>query len=410
MNELYRKYAEVLLNTCLDVEDGQPLYISYNKEIKYFIDIVIEEAKKRNIEDIYLEEDDVQLKHDLLKEKDIDYLKSTPYWNRSMRNVYTKKDAAFLLIVSEVPGLMEDIDAEKIVAINNYSMNTRKEFDDARSKSELAWCICAVPTLRWGEILFPNSNKPLEELWDKMLDMCLIKEDNPKQAWKNKLDVILKRADILNSYQFKKLVYKSSNATDFSIELPDNHLWQTAYELLGNGKRVLVNFPTEEIFTSPKKDSANGIVYSSKPLNYNGVDIDRFWIEFKDGKAINFGAEKGEKMLKEMINICPNNEYLGEVSLVPYDSPIQNINMIFKETLFDENAACHLALGDSFPECIVNGTKMNRKELARYGLNHSDSHVDFMIGCKDLNIVGIKENGEEVPIFIDGNFSSYFNV
>jgi aminopeptidase len=187
MEELYRKYAEVLLDTCLRLKKHQPLYISYNKEIKYFIDIVLEEAMKYEVDDIYLEENDVDLKHDLLKEKDIEYLKTTPYWNREARNDYTKKKAAFLLIVSEVPGIMEDIDVKKIIAINNYSMTTRKEFDDARSKSELAWCICAVPTLRWAETLYPNEDKPLDKLWDKMLDICLIKNENPKKTWNDYL-------------------------------------------------------------------------------------------------------------------------------------------------------------------------------------------------------------------------------
>ena len=237
--------------------------------------------------------------------------------------------------------------------------------------------------------------------------MCLLNQDY-NSVWNNKFKKMKERAQKLKDYQFKTLRYLSSNGTDFSIDLPEHHLWATGYERLANGKEVLVNFPTEEIFTSPNKDSANGIVYSSKPLSYQNVLIDDFYIEFKDGKVTGFGAEKGEDTLKSMINVCENSNMLGEVALVPNDSPISNTNIVYLETLFDENAACHLALGDSFPECIEDGPNKTKDELLSLGLNKCESHVDFMIGNKDLNIKGITNDNEEIDIFVDGNFSKYF--
>ena len=409
MNEYLDKYAKVLLNNCLKVEKDKPLFISYDKDVEYFIDIVVKEAKLIGINDIYLEGIDSAEKHDLLLNNSVEELKKSPYWNKSKWNEYTNKDAAFLMIATENPGLMDDIDINKIQELNRYSMSTRTIFDDARDKSKLAWCIACAPNERWAREIFPDSLDPVKDTWNAIFKLCLIDQDNPEKLWEEKINILTKRAEILNNYQFKKLIYKSSK-TDFSIELPDNHLWQTGYELLENGKQVIVNFPTEEIFTSPSKLTAEGIVYNTKPLYYNNIEIDNFYIEFKEGRASKWHAYKGEDMLSMMINVTKNSDYLGEVAIVPYDSLISQSNIVFKETLFDENASCHIALGDSFPECIKGGTKMSKESLEKIGLNNSLSHVDFMIGSKDLNIVGITKDDKRIPILIDGNFSDIFKI
>ena len=404
MDELLSKYAKVLLVNCLKIEKEQPLFISYNKEVKYFIDIVQDIAKELSINDIYLDEVDPFLKRDLLmSDKSIDELKSMPYWNRKVWDEYTRKDAAFLMLVSDNPGLMKDVDPTRVTEMNLYSIETRKEFNKARDKSSLSWCIAAVPSKLWSKSVFPESNNPVDELWDKIFDICLIKEKNPGLLWEEKLNIAKERANLLNKYQFTKLRYKSSNGTDFLIGLPNNHIWQTAYEKIKD-KEVLVNFPTEEVFTSPDYRTANGIVYNTKPLSYNDVVIDEFYIKFKDGKVVDYDAKKGKDMLKELINTCDNSDYLGEAALVSYDSPISNSNIIFNETLFDENASCHLALGDSFPECIRGGLELSKEELYELGLNKCQSHTDFMIGSKDMSIIGITKDNEEIIIFKDGNF------
>lgn len=410
MIELQEKYARVLLESCLKVEKNQPLFISYNNEISNFVRIVTKIAYELGIKDIYYDISDPYLKHEALKNLEVEELKKLTFWNKEMWNVYAKKDAAFLMLASETPGLMKDIDSEKITAMTKYSYETRKEFDDLRDKSALAWTIAAVPTKAWAKELFKDSTNPVAELWDKIFDICSIKEETPVSIWDDKINKLQERAQKLNSYQFKTLKYKSSNGTDFSIDLPKNHLWASGREKLTNGKEILVNFPTEEVFTSPNRLTANGIVYSSKPLSYQDVIIDEFSIRFENGRAVEAHAKKGEETLKNMINICENSEYLGEVALVPFDSPISNTNQIFLETLFDENAACHIALGDSFPECVENGPNIDKdKLLEEYHLNKCDSHVDFMIGNKDLNIIGITKDGEEIQIFENGNFSKIFD-
>lgn len=407
MEKLMRKYAEVLLKTCLKVEENQPLFISFNTERLDFVRIVSEEAYKIGVKDIYFDMSDSYLKHEALKYLEIEDLKQLSFWNKEMWNVYARKHAAFLMLASETPGLMKDIDPKKMSELIRYSQETREEFEAYRDKSELAWCIAAVPTKAWADELFDNNEDSVNMLWNKIFEICSIDQEDPVKIWNDKLALLKKRASKLNEKKIKTLIYKD-NKNNFKIDLPVNHNWASGCERLANGKEVLVNFPTEEVFTSPDCRSAEGIVFSSKPLEYQGVILDKFQIEFKDGVATNFKAEKGEETLKEMINICENSNMLGEVALVPYDSPISNTNMVFLETLFDENAACHLALGDSFTECINEvGTK--EELFNKFNMNNSKSHVDFMIGTKDLNIKGITQDNKEIDIFINGNFTEEFN-
>ena len=404
MEELMRKYSNMILNVCLRVKSNQPLFISFNSERLDFVRILAKEAYKIGVKDIYFDVIDSEIKHDMLKNLDIEDLKNSTYFNRYMWNEYAKKGAAFVMLASETPGLMSDIDSEKQSNAFIYSLESRKAFDDLRNKSMVPWCIAAVPTLSWAKKIFPESNSPLEDLWNKIFEICGVYEDNPEQHLESKLKTLGIRKDKLNSLHIKKLIYSNSLGTNFSIELNDKTIWATGRDKLANGEEVLVNYPTEEIFTSPNRMSANGIVYSSKPLSYQDKLINNFWIKFENGKAIDCGAEEGLDTLQSIINSCENSNYLGEVALVPFDSPISNSNTIFYETLFDENAACHLALGDSFTECIENGINMSKEELLNNNMNQCTNHVDFMIGTKDLNIKGITFDNEEIDIFINGNF------
>ena len=200
--------------------------------------------------------------------------------------------------------------------------------------------------------------------------------------------------------------YTNKLGTDLWVELPTNSIWEGACSKMPNKERyLLVNIPTEEIFTSPHYKGTNGIVYSSKPLVYGGNVIDQFYIEFKEGKVINYHAEKGEEILKNIIELDENSKYLGEIALVEYDSPISNSKVLFYTTLYDENASCHLALGDGFPLTIEGGAHLNKEELLKRGINQSDIHVDFMIGTADLQITGIDEKGKEHLVFTNGNFA-----
>lgn len=408
MNELMEKYASVLLESCLRVEKDQPLFISFNIERIDFVRIVAKKAYSIGVKDIYFDMVDPILKHSALENLEEEDLKKTTFWNKETWNTYAKKNAAFLMLASETPGLMKDIDSKKVSAMTKYMLTTRAYFDSMRDKQKLAWTIAAVPTEKWAQEVFKNSKNPLEDLWNQIFEICNIKEKNPVEIWNKKVEVLKRRADKLNEYKFKSLKYESSNGTNFYIELPKEHIWQSAKESINN-KDITVNYPTEEVFTSPDCKSANGILYSSKPLVYQDVIIDEFYISFKDGKVEKFNAKTGNDTLKEMINICKNSDMLGEVALVPYDSPISNSNIVFLETLYDENAACHIALGDSFPECFENGINMTKEELFEKNLNDCKSHIDFMIGTKDLKVTGTTHDNKEIPILIDGNFTEEFS-
>lgn len=408
MEELKRKYADMILNVCLQVENNQPLFISYNSENADFVRLIAQEAYKIGVKDIYFDSIDVDLKHDMLVNLSFDELKDNRFFDRSIWNEYAKKGAAFVMLSSETPGLMQDVDSEILGKAAVHSLETRKEFDDLRDKSMVPWCIACVPTNSWANKLFPNSSNPKDELWNKIFDICGVKEDNPIEKLNNKLEKLVLRKDKLNSYHFKKLIYSNSLGTNFSIELNPTTLWATGREKLATSKEVLVNYPTEEIFTSPNCNTASGIVYSTKPLSYQDNIINNFWIKFDNGVVVDYGAEEGYETLDRLVNLCENSNKLGEVALVEYDSPISNSNIVFYTTLFDENASCHLALGDSFPECLEGGTNMTVEELKANNMNKCKSHVDFMIGSSDLNIKGITFDGREIDIFINGNFSDTF--
>ena len=404
------KYAEVLLKECLSLKKNQPLFVSVNIERYDFARIVSKLAYELGSNDVYIELVDPYERYNSLKYLSVQQLKKSPLWNRTKWNEYAKKDAAFLMLVSEMPGLMKDIPTDKVVVMNDFALKSRRTFNQARDKQSLAWCIAAVPTELWAKKIFPNEKDPVTALWKCIFKTCEINIDNPSEKLENKITTMAKRAKLLNKYHFKKLIYKNKLGTDFEVSLLEKSLWCTACQTLINGTRIVPNFPSEEIFTSPDMNSANGILYASKPLSYQDVIINDFYLKFKNGKVVEAYAKEGNETLQKLVKSCKNMNRLGELALVPYDSPISNLNMIFYETLFDENAACHVALGDSFPECIVDGEKKTKKELFNEGLNSCSNHVDFMIGTKDLQIVGITFDDKEIPIFENGNFSNYFDI
>ena len=308
------------------------------------------------------------------------------------------------MLCSDDIDLMNDIPEEKITLTSRHNRASRPLFREMQRVDEVPWCIALVPTLGYAKKVFPDSLDPIFDMWDAIFKCCLVYEENPIEAWDMKVKRNQSRCDLLNNYQFQFLHYTNSLGTDLIIELPKNHIWSGAGKENKDGLPLIVNMPSEEVFTSPKYDGVNGIVYSARPLVYSGALIDNFSFRFENGKVIEVKAEKGQEILENMIKTDEGASYLGEVALVDYDSPISNTNIIFYETLYDENASCHLALGDSFPSCLLNGENMSKEELRECGLNQSNVHTDFMVGTSDLKIIGITFDGEEKNIFENGNF------
>lgn len=244
----------------------------------------------------------------------------------------------------------------------------------------------------------------IKKLWENIFNIVRIDKEDPIKAWEDHLNNLANKVNFLNDQKLTKLYYKSKD-TDLTIELPKGHIWCGGGEYNKNKTYFVANMPTEEVFTLPLKTGVNGIVKSTKPLNYSGNLINNFTLKFENGKVIDFSAEEGYETLKKLIETDDGSCYLGEVALVPFHSPISDSNIVFYNTLFDENASCHLALGEAYPTCIENGDNMTKEELEKAGANNSLTHVDFMIGSSDLSIIGENSKGEKIEIFKNGDWA-----
>ena len=272
----------------------------------------------------------------------------------------------------------------------------------------VSWLVISVPTKKWAKKVFPDlsEDEAYDKLWKTILDVSRVEEswEATKKNWKDHINTLEEKAVYLNDHQFDKVHYKSSNGTDLWVKLPKDHIWMSAGSKNAKGDLFIPNIPTEEVFTAPQYDGVDGRLVATKPLVYNGVIINNFEFTFKDGKVIDFDAKEGKDTLAKMLDSDQGSKNLGEIALVPYDSPISNSNILFYNTLFDENASCHFALGKAYPTCLVGGAELKESELNSRGINDSLIHEDFMVGSSDLEITGYK-NDEEFPIFKNGNWA-----
>lgn len=405
MNEKFYKYACLLLDKGLNIMSGQPLVITAPIESIEFIRVLSKCCLERGIVDIYYDWFDDELKHQQLSYLSNDDISNSLFFNKKIYDEYAKKDGAFLMLVSEDPDIMSDVDSSKLEHASLISRTSRPIYKKRQSTNDVAWCIASVSTYGWAKKVFNDSSDCVLKLWNMIFSICLVDKDDPIKEWDNKLLVSSKRCEKLTNLNIKTLHYTNSLGTDLYVGLSDKTIWCGAGEYMSNGRRIVANIPTEEIFTSPNRLETHGIVYSSKPLVYNGYIIEDFWIKFKDGKVVDFDAKKGKDVLSSIVYGDDTSCYLGECALVPFDSPISNSGVIFYTTLFDENASCHLALGTGFPNALDGTDGKEKEELISMGLNVSDVHVDFMIGTSDLKIEGVTYDGKNVLIFENGNFS-----
>jgi aminopeptidase len=269
------------------------------------------------------------------------------------------------------------------------------------------WTVIAAPNYEWAKKVFPDAkfSEVVDKLWDAILAASRVREDNdPVQEWTEHMERLAAHNKKLNEYNFQKLNFKNDLGTDLEVKLVENHIWGGGGEIAQNGVYFAPNIPTEETFSMPHKDGVNGKVVSTKPLNYSGKLIEGFWLEFKDGKVVKYHADKEEDALKSLLELDEGSSRLGEVALISHDSPISNTNILFYNTLFDENASCHLALGNAYTMNIKDGHKLSEEELIKKGYNKSMTHVDFMFGSADMKVIGTTQDGKEVTVFEKGNF------
>ena len=406
-NELLEKYALLLVKTGINIQNNQILVINCPIECAAFARRVSRIAYVEGAREVVInwrDELSSKIKFMLAPEEIFD---EYPDWQRDFYLSNVRRGAAFLTISASDPELMKDVNIERMSKSHKAASTAIKEYRERLMSNRNVWCVASIPTVAWAKKVFPelSEDEAVEKLWDSIFKTVRVDLEDPVAAWQTHKDNLKKNMEFLNSNKFKYLQYKNSLGTDLKIELPEDHLWLGGSEYTPQGIEFIANMPTEEIFTLPLKTGVNGVVVSSKPLNYNGNLIEEFSLTFKLGRIVEFTAKKGYETLKSIIDTDAGSSYLGEVALVPHDSPISNSNILFYNTLFDENASCHLAIGKAYPVCIKNGENLSEDELAILGVNDSLAHEDFMVGTADLQIIGIKEDGKEIPVFLNGNFA-----
>lgn len=407
MNKIMlEKYADLIVKAGVNLQKGQILVISSPVDCAYFTREIAQIAYKEGAKDVVINwRDDLFSRIRYLHAQE-EVFEEFPEWRKEFYVSYARQGAAFLTVENDDPEIMKGVNPERIMKNTKTTQTAVKEYRDRLMSNKNPWCIVAIPSAAWAKKVFPELTEAdaCEKLWEEILKTVRVDKENPAAAWKEHKSNLKKSMDFMNSNHFKLLHYKNSLGTDLRVELSDSHIWLGGSEHTPEGVEFIANMPTEEIFTLPRKSGVNGKVVSTKPLSYNGNIIDKFSLTFKDGRIVDYTAEKGYDTLKSIIETDEGSHYLGEAALVQNDSPISKSGILFFNTLFDENASCHLAIGKAYSVCIKNGENMAEEELDRLEVNNSLTHVDFMIGSRDLEITGITAEGKEVPVFRNGNF------
>ncbi len=404
---MLEKYARLIVKTGVNIQKDQTLVIASPIECAFFTRMIAQYAYEEGARDVVVAWKDELLSKIRFLQAPEEVFEEFPEWQKDFYLSYIKQGAAFVSIAASDPELLKDVNPGRLVKVQKASNTALKEYRERLMSNKNTWCVVSIPTKSWAQKVFPelSEDEAVAKLWDAILKTVRVDTQDPVAAWEEHKENLKKSSDFLNSNQFQYLKYKNSLGTDLRIELPKNHIWLGGSEYTPEGLEFVANMPTEEVFTLPKKTGIQGTVVSSKPLNYNGNVIDHFSLTFKDGKIVDFTAEQGYAILKGLIETDEGSYYLGEVALVPYNSPISNSNILYFNTLFDENASCHLAIGKAYPVCIKDGENLAKKELEALGVNDSLVHVDFMIGTKDLEIIGTTAAGKEIPVFKNGDFA-----
>lgn len=402
--ETLKKYAHTLLKYGVNLQEDQTLVISVDVENKDFAVIVTEEAYELGAKEVVLNWRCSPIARQRLLHAKESVLERPANWIPEFYKQYIDDKAAFLSLISANPKALEGIPTNRI-SLQSRNLNKALSFyHTAIMNSSVTWCVASVPTVLWADLLGyeGTDEEKIEQLWATLLQLCRIEGVEPKDTYRHHMAKLRHRCEALNKLDLKALRYTCENGTDLLLELPEGHIWLGGEESSKDGTIFNANIPTEEVFSAPQYNGVNGIVYSTKPLIYHGNTISDFSFTFKEGKIVNYTAKEGYEVLKELIETDEGSLYLGEVALVDHFSPISQSNQIFYETLFDENASCHLAIGASYPTCLKDSDGLSEEELKERGLNYSLTHVDFMIGNEHMNIKGYTRDGQEVDIMIDG--------
>lgn len=401
-----QKYAELLVKVGLNVQEKEPVYIQASIDASEFVHLVVEEAYKVGASDVKVKYKDDRISQLKYQYESEEFFEDVKQYDIDERMDYLNRKAAFLSIISSSPDSLKEADPKKISKAMAANGKAFKDYMVAVQSDHMSWCVASYPSEGWAKMMFPelDDQEAVNKLLETILKTVRVDQEDPVKAWEEHDRLLHEKANYLNQKKYKSLHYKSEG-TDLTIELPTGQYWSGASSINSKGNSFVANMPTEEVFTAPHKNGVNGTVSNTLPLSYSGNIIDDFTLTFKNGEVVDYKAGVGEEILKSILETDEGAKRLGEVALVPVDSPISNMNTLFYNTLFDENASCHIALGSAYAFCIEGGKEMSAKELAENGLNDSTTHVDFMIGSKSLSIDGVLENGVKEPVFRDGNWA-----
>ena len=400
-----QRYASLIAKVGGNVQKGQEVFLYADLDQPEFVAMVVEECYKLGAKRVFVEWSFQPLTRLHVTYCDEQTLSRVESFEEAKWQQQSKVLPVKIYLLSEDPDGLNGIDQEKYSKASQCRSKVFKPYRD-EMENKYQWCIAAVPGVLWAKKIFPelSEEQAVEELWKAILTVSRV-DDQAEISWEKHNTRLKNRCDYLNSLELRSLHYTASNGTDFTVGLMEQGMFLGGGETALNGICFNPNIPTEEIFTTPKRGEAEGVVYSSKPLSYRGQLIDNFYVRFEKGKAVEVGAETGESLLKELIAMDEGAAYLGECALVPYDSPIRESELLFFNTLFDENAACHLALGMGFANCVKNFETLSLDECRALGVNDSIVHEDFMIGTGDLGIDGVDRHGNIIPIFRNGNWA-----
>ncbi|MCY8932712.1 aminopeptidase [Bacillus atrophaeus] len=399
-------YALLAVEVGVNVQKGQHVVVNASTEVRDFVRLIVKHAYEKGAKHVTVnwQDDEVsRLKYELAPPEAFD---EYPEWEAKGKEALAEKGAAFISVVSSSPDLLKGIESKRIAAFQKAAGKALHTYRQYIQSDKVSWTVIGAASAGWASKVFPghSEEEAIQLLWEEIFNTTRVNEENPVQAWKEHDQTLHEKVDHLNAKHYSALHYQAEG-TDLTIELPKKHVWAGAGSINENGNEFMANMPTEEVFTLPQKDGVNGTVSSTKPLSYGGNIIDNFTLTFKNGRIVDIKAEKGEDILKELVETDEGSHYLGEVALVPYDSPISKSDILFYNTLFDENASNHLAIGSAYAFNIEGGKQMSREELVKEGLNESITHVDFMIGSKDMSIDGITADGKREPVFRNGNWA-----
>jgi len=404
--EKLEQYAELAVKVGVNIQKGQYLLINTTIDTLDFTRLVVKKAYEAGAGRVHVNFTDEEITRAFYEHGAEEEFSKFPKWIVAQRDECIERKGALLWIDSEDPDLLSGIPVSRISAQQKASGEALVNYRKAIMNDEIAWSIIAVPSKKWAKKVFPDlpEEKQVPALWEVIFKAVRIGEGDAVENWRKHLENLETRAKKLNSKKYAKLHYKAPG-TDLTIELPDKHIWCTGSSKTPEGVTFIANMPTEEVYTLPSKFGVNGYVSNTKPLVYQGNIIDEFTLTFEKGKIVEAHAKVGNELLQELIKTDQGSAYLGEVALVPHESPISLSNILYYNTLFDENASNHLAIGEAYPTCFEGGRDLEEGQLESLGINVSITHEDFMIGSSEMDIDGILPDGTREPIFRNGNWA-----